>query len=560
MVVTLIFALCSCPCVQANSTNTQDSYESPLELKNILFIVVDDLRLNIAAYGSSFMHTPHMDTLAAQGMLFQRAYVQYSFCAPSRNSFMTGRRPDATQAWSFRDHFREVGVGDKWTSMPQYFKNHGYTVFGTGKLFHPGLPPSFDATLSWDEFNWPGGCTGNTNGWPVLEPNVKNVVCVVTSGNCNNKTGAIVAQDSNGTRWCAIDTTKLKNPLADDLVVTAAVDYLERAVKQSKPFFIGVGFHKPHLPFAFPKEFGELYPTKVAPPAHNLPPKGMPLCAWHEGNFNNLWDAPCKDPSEYRRAYYSAVSYTDSNIGKVLAKLDSLKQTTSTAVILIGDHGWQLGEMNEWRKMTNFELGVRVPLLFRVPWKPASLGVKSPALVEAVDLFPTMVSLAGLPPVPSNETLQGFDISPLLDDPTKQLKSYAFSQFAKQFVRSKELKEQVAWGECTKCNRSDIDVHGYSVRSDEWRYTEWVSWNKTSLRPIWSEVVGRELYNHSGDYGSNIDKSTPTHNVWNTSDVHKEIVANLSIVIHKQFNNDHVPPDKNIGHGNMQESITTQHG
>ena len=141
---------------------------------NVLFIAVDDLRPNLGAYGHDFMKTPRMDELAYSGTLFQRAYVQYSFCAPSRNSFMAGRRPDTTRAFSFVNHFRETGVGEEWNSFPEHFRKAGFFTAGAGKLYHPGLPPNFDAAdshgnvRSWDKFVWGGDCSGNTNGWPLL--------------------------------------------------------------------------------------------------------------------------------------------------------------------------------------------------------------------------------------------------------------------------------------------------------------------------------------------------------------------------------------------------------
>ena len=197
------------------------------------------------------------------------------------------------------------------------------------------------------------------------------------------------------------------------------------------------------------EEFGELYPPpeEIAPPAYPNPPTGMPLAAWHEGNFLNSWGRPCNDTRPFRRAYYSAVSFTDSNIGKLLAEVDALKLTSETVVAIMGDHGWQLGEMNEWRKMTNFELGVRVPLMIRTPWIPASIGAKTPALAEAVDLFPTFMDLAGLPHLPVDQVIQGLSLRPILQAPPATgtgIRPYAFSQFAKALSYSKELKKKVA--------------------------------------------------------------------------------------------------------------------
>jgi len=188
------------------------------------------------------MNTPHLDALAAGGTLFQRAYVQYSFCAPSRNSFMTGRRPDATKVWSFMDHFREAGVGDKWVTLPGWFKQNGFFTVGTGKLYHPGLPPSFDGGRSWQRFIYPGSCSMSTNGWPVLDPAAAPMVTCQDASGC--VADAVVAGDSK--HWCALNMSKLVVPTEDEQIATAAVDFLRAAAEGLKeptprPFFLAVG-------------------------------------------------------------------------------------------------------------------------------------------------------------------------------------------------------------------------------------------------------------------------------------------------------------------------------
>lgn len=191
--------------------------------------------------------------------------------------------------------------------------------------------------------------------------------------------------------------------------------------------------------------------------------------------------------------------------------------------------------------MTNFELGTRVPLIIRDGMGKAQ---ETLSFAEAVDLFPTLVSLAGLPKPPSNQVLQGSDLSAIIADGSASVKDYAFSQFAKRSTHSKELHSQELWDVCTTCNRTDIVVQGYSVRSNDWRYTEWVHWNKTTLRPNWSSVVGVELYNKTGDNMYSFDFATPTENVWNTSAYHQQVCANLSAVVRQQFQNDHLPPQQ----------------
>eukprot|EP00756_Hemistasia_phaeocysticola_P024699 Hpha_TRINITY_DN15963_c0_g5::TRINITY_DN15963_c0_g5_i1::g.74487::m.74487/K01136/IDS; iduronate 2-sulfatase len=503
-------------------------------LRNILFIAVDDLRPEASAYGHEYMKTPNIDALAKESTLFQRAYVQYSFCAPSRNSFMTGRRPDRTQCWSFTNHFRQVGP--EWVSMPQYFRENGYFTVGTGKLYHKGLPPSFDAPKSWDHFTYSGDCNGTTNGYPVLEPNVTNVKCPPATTNCKHP-GELEGKAD----FCALNTSQLEYPLEDEITVQTAWDYMTQAKASGKPFFLGVGFHKPHLPWYYPIEFNDTYPPadQIALAEHPDVPSGMPKCAWHEAGFGEKWNksAPADMARAYRRAYYSAVSYTDYNIGRVLKRLKDLELDGNTTVAMMGDHGWQLGEMNLWKKMTNFELGVRVPLIIRAPWITTSVGATTAAFAEAVDLYPTFVELSGLPPVPASEGLEGSSLVGVLQAPGEEGKDYAFSQFAKQNVKSTELHKTEAWGVCTECSHSDIDVMGYSIRSDNWRYTEWVGWDKEKLLPQWTTVKGVELYNHTGDYGTSIDRATPTVNLHKDPSL-ESVVTKLQGALHQHFNND----------------------
>ena len=220
--------------------------------KNVLFIVIDDLRPQLGCYGQHYMHTPSIDKLASQSLVFDRAYCQFAFCAPSRNSFMTGRRPDRVKAWNFRDHFREPGIGENWTSLPQYFKKNGYLTLGVGKLFHPGLPPNYDPP-SWNE-----------EVFPYVNP--------PTSRYC----------PGNDSR-CGLDP-KTTN-FSDIETLSAGLERLEYAAKQAatQPFFLGVGFHKPHLPWKVPPEFLDMYPLdSITPPSDGYFPHGAPELAWND--------------------------------------------------------------------------------------------------------------------------------------------------------------------------------------------------------------------------------------------------------------------------------------
>ena len=214
----------------------------------------------------------------------------------------------------------------------------------------------------------------------------------------------------------------------------------------------------------------------------------------------------------------------------------------------MGDHGWHLGEMNMWQKMTNFELGVRVPLIMRAPWLPNSVGAVTHALVEAVDLFPTFIAVTGLPALPPDQRLQGTSLADVLADPTDQTnwKPYAYSQFAKANELARELNQQVPWNVCILCNRTNLttmDYMGLSVRGDNFRYTEWFGWDKANSVPFWNITEGVEFYNHTGDFGQDFDLSTPTQNMAGTPHL-RLLQRRYRAALLKQFQGDHVPPQR----------------
>ena len=332
--------------------------------RNVLFIAVDDMRPSIGAFNFSLAHTPHMDGLARGGLTFKRAFVQYAFCAPSRNSFMSGRRPDTTRVWNFEDHFREAGVGDGWRSLPEYFKSHGYFTAGSGKLFHPGVPPNNDWPRSWSPEGtyyspecMPAGGGGNGKIFCNDSMAPHGSVQTAPSG-----TFACVSQDPPGGGYtlCPANTSKdearFEYQLEDQRITDSCTAQLEQGANavttgSAPAFFVGCGFHKPHVPWVFPSEFLESFPADLAdvPLANDTgAPVGMPDAAWHfpadVHGFNIGFNGTCNETRSrnFRRGYYAAVAYTDYNIGKVLAKLDALGLAASTAVVVFGDHGWQV--------------------------------------------------------------------------------------------------------------------------------------------------------------------------------------------------------------------------
>jgi iduronate 2-sulfatase len=340
----------------------------PAGLRNILLMVVDDLRPQMEPYGQAETVTPHLTAFAREALVFDRAYCQQAVCSPSRNSFLSGRRPDLTQTWNFRTSFRDT-VGANWTTMPEYFKNAGWFVGGSGKVYHPGHPENNDYPKSWTQ-------PYNNKG----QGNVNCPACPVGASWCGNA-------------WCSLNAT-LNAGNNDEWIATDAQHLLHLAAAQPKSFFVAMGLHKPHTPYAYPSTIDALYPpaAEIALPSAEARrvPVGMPAVAWEHCSaikpFNITAPMPDLAAQQHRRAYYAAVTHTDTLIGQTLATLESLRLAATTISIVIGDHGYQLGEHDLWCKKTNFELGVRVPFIVRVPWMKASLGQRTSQLAELVDL------------------------------------------------------------------------------------------------------------------------------------------------------------------------------
>jgi len=490
--VSWLYAACLFALLEDGATATR---------RNILFVVVDDMRPNIGAYNFSLAHTPNLDRLASEGLTLKRAYVQYAFCAPSRNSFMSGRRPDTTQVWNFQNHFREAGIGDTWETLPGFFKKHGYLTMGSGKLFHPKLPPDNDYNMSFSPEQ------------PYYSPECAPPACPSSSasGPANGPYECLEAEPPWEERptWCSANISKSETrfefQLEDQRIRDSCISQMRYASKKDTPFFLGCGFHRPHVPWIVPHEFVELYPRDLEQiPLAKYPyaPTGMPDVAWHHpadvkgmsSGFNDTCNATRS--RILRRGYYAAVSYTDDNIGKLLNALDELGLADSTAVVVFSDHGFNLGEQAVWAKMTNFELATRTPAIFRVPWIPASRGRVSNVLAEAVDFYPTLTELAGLPePRSVGEDINGTSLVPVFREAQESsIKRAAFSQYAKQTAR----RPFDIW---PTPDKNATKIMGYSVRIDKWRYTAWFGLDGATPEVLPHEIWGRELYSHQDDDG-----------------------------------------------------------
>ncbi|MGB2824203.1 MAG: sulfatase [Phycisphaerae bacterium] len=403
---------------------------------NVLFIVVDDLNHSLGCYGHGVAKSPNIDRLAARGVRFERAYCQFPVCNPSRSSFLTGLRPETT------------GVLDNLTpllsklpqavTLPRWFRKHGYFTARVGKVFHGAA--AMGDSRAWDEALDPRGTPAGRKG----------------QGR-NLTAGAV-----KWCRWLAAEGGD--EDQADGLVAAEAVRLLER--KRDKPFFLAVGFHKPHDPFIAPKRYFDLYPLdRMAPP--KVPPgrtADLPLAIsspWKR-SFDEFTD---RERREFMRAYFAGVSFMDAQVGKVVGALDRLKLAGRTIVIFFSDHGYHLGERGWWNKNTLFEHSCRSPLIVATPGMKdrGVCGKGCPGIVEFLDLFPTLTDLCGLP-TPAG--LEGRSFRRLLADPSAPGKEAAF----------------------TVVKRGS--VLGRSVRTDRWRYTEWDGGKE-----------GTELYDHREDPG-----------------------------------------------------------
>ncbi|XP_041357724.1 iduronate 2-sulfatase-like [Gigantopelta aegis] len=567
--------------------NICQSY-SGLSRPNILIIVVDDLRPTLGCYGSEHLITPNIDNLASRSVVFNKAYVQQALCGPSRTSFLTSRRPDTTRLYDFYSYWRNAA--GNFTTLPQHFKENGYVAQSVGKVFHPGIASNYtdDYPYSWS--------------FPAYHPPTEQYKM------------AKVCPDPDGKKYmnlvCPVSVSEQPGGSLPDIQITQFATHFLKTMSsnRSSPFFLAVGYHKPHIPLKYPKEFIDLYPLdEISLARHHTYPLDLPLVAWnpwtdlrrrHDVEQLNLTFpfGPVTDKFQLliRQSYYAATSYMDSQVGLLLSALEKNGFANNTIVMFVGDHGWSLGEHQEWSKYSNFEVAVRVPLMFYVPGltslyaddlfkytnplyskrnklqtrRSDSLGQElyslwfhqnisslkeeykdlsyptskeelsklqyteqfsksnkrkivtktggtlfSEALVELVDIFSTLSELAGLKvpptcPVDSHKVLlcsEGTSLVPVLKNisapyradsfhwkkESLHWKNAVFSQYPRPSVEPKANSD--------KPHLKDIRIMGYSMRTDQYRYTEWVGFDPSVFRMDWSKLFGVELYLHDSD-------------------------------------------------------------
>ncbi len=469
--------------VVALSTNAQDR-------PNILFIAIDDMKPLTGSYGADFMHTPHMDALANSGMIFTNAHCQQAVCGPSRASIMTGMRPDFTGVWDLKTRMRDVNPDI--LAMPEYFKNEGYETVAVGKIYDPRCVDKDYDKPSWSipykessKYNYPEEYGEPALSYYALEDRKKKVHALEEEARAKNVN--VHKYVSSRFKPSVEKADVPDEAYIDGQIAVNAINYIDQFdKKKNKPFFLGVGFKRPHLPFAAPTKYWDLYNRdEIELAKYPHPVKDGVNIAYHNSgelqsytdipplsSFTdiNTMELPESKQKELIHGYYAAISYIDAQVGKVMAKLKETGLDKNTIVVLWGDHGWHLGDHNLWCKHSNFEQATRVPLIITAPGFDAGTYAH-PA--EFIDVFPTLCDLTGLD-TPSQ--LQGVSLVPTFKDNDEMVKPVAVSQF----------------------NRGK--KKGYSIRSDRFRLTLWMedAWNTTM--PIEANtIVAGELYDYKGD-------------------------------------------------------------
>jgi len=394
---------------------------------NILFMVADDMNTELGCYGHPHVKTPNLDSLARSGVRFERAYCQFPLCAPSRASFLSGRRPDTTRIFNLttptRKHMQDVVM------LPEFFRKAGYYSAQCGKIYHTGEehvdPPSWDFMLQESGKNPPKS--------EVLEEH------------------QMPKPRNHSMSWEKLSTPDAQTP--DGIIARTAIEQIKLAVSKKKPFFVAAGFRRPHSPYAVPKKYFDLYdPAKLKLPDPGNR-QGFPAVAQYE--LENQVRLNDKEQREYMAAYYACNSYVDAQAGHLLRALDEMKLRDNTIVVFFGDHGYHTGQHGMWHKMTLFEEATHVPLIISVPGVKGT-GRSVAGLVELVDLYPTLVDACG------RETptgLEGASLMPWLNDPSKPGKKAAYTMVGRNDDRNLSHKEPAYFGR--------------TVRTERWRYTEW---------------------------------------------------------------------------------------
>jgi iduronate 2-sulfatase len=478
---------------------------------NILFLSMDDLKPELGCYGAEYMKTPNMDRFAQQGRLFTHHYVQQAVCGPSRASMFSGLRPDTTKVWDLQHTCREECP--KAFTMQEYFKKAGYETAGSGKIMHGWKN---DDPASWSiPYVSPGDLPYADGKVPALYQQYQGkaiheaAVKLEESGlkKYGEKQQFMAKLNAKPSTEC-LDLPD--DAYCDGAMTVWGIKMLDQFAQSDKPFFLTLGYRKPHLPFVAPKKYWDMHDRlEIDVAAFQQAPKGAPAFALQPGyelngysdvDIKQLLDHPEKQ-IELIHGYRACVSYVDAQIGKILDKLEETGLAKNTIIVLWGDHGWHLGDHGIWCKHTNYEQATHSPLIISVP-KLENPG-RSESPVESVDIFPTLCELADLP-IP--EQLEGVSLLPILENPQAKVKDYSMSQYPDHhkkglmgYALRTERYRMVAWidkdaAETGKFDASTIDaIELYDYQTDPLEKTNF------ALNPEYSKVI-KEFENRLSKY------------------------------------------------------------
>ncbi len=440
---------------------------------NVLFIAVDDLRPELGCYGNQKIKSPNIDKLAAQGTMFTNSFCNVPVCGASRSSLLTGIRPTRDRFVTYYTRMAEDAPGA--TTIPNHFRQSGYYAVSLGKIAHH---PDDNAD-HWSEQPWRPDYPEE----PGIQVNWRDYQSE------ENLTTAASRED--GSAWPYESPDIDDDVYYDGRIANRAVEDIQRLSGSDQPFFLAVGFLKPHLPFNAPKKYWDLYDAdSFTLPDNYYRPKNAPDAAIHNfGELRAYYGVPKEGPvsddmaKKLIHGYYACVSYTDAQIGKVLDALEASGEADNTIIILWGDHGWNLGEHTLWCKHCNFKTSLRTPMILKVPGKTG--GQQSACLTEYVDIFPTLCDVADLP---KPDQLHGDSFASLLDDPNQEWKNAVYSQW----------------------------YNGATVTTQDYAYTEWTNEN--------GELYAKMLYDHHIDPDENVNIADAPEN----ADVVKKLVGMLA--------------------------------
>ncbi len=473
------------------------------ERPNILFVAIDDLRPELGCYGSPIAVTPTMDSLAAGGLMFNRAYCQQAICRPSRASLMTGLRPETTGLFHNYVSLRELQP--EILTLPQHFIANGYQAAYSGKVFHHGDTD--------EAFSWNVKATKTNLKKPLAYALPENIKLRKENRKRMTKKYGEAARYGLGSGPAYEQADVADEVYVDGYNTQTAIATLKEMVKDDRPFFLAMGYKLPHLNWVAPKKYWDLYQRDQIPLAQQTTaPEGGAAMGLHASfELRTRAGIPKTGPINdelartLKHAYLASVSYVDAQLGLLIDALNQTGLRDNTIIVIWSDHGWHLGDMGVWGKATNYEIGTRVPLIVWTPDMKLQRH-QSDALVELIDIFPTLCELTG---VESPKHLEGRSFAPLLKDPGQPWKSEVFSQYPNPALREwaanplsvgmretffgpllKEVEQKIVDQMGDKWDRElfENDVMGYAIRTDRYRLVQWQNHKKKESEPIFVEL------------------------------------------------------------------------